>query len=139
MRFKQQTADIPQVNLIPMLNAMLAILAFFVMIAVSLSLEKSVAIRLPEDRYPSGTEPIPFLIEMGAKEIRVQERTLTQEALLANAAAYLQANPNGFVLLRPQADLSYEEMMELLLPLQELGGDRVSLVIQEKEETDNGS
>ena len=125
-------AQLPQINLIPMLNAMLAILAFFVMVAVSLSLEQSVNLPLPADRYPTDAEAPPLIITQKEEGIFVDEESQTVESLLLGVRTYLEANPNGFVLLRPAPTLSYQDMMELLLPLQEIGSDRVSLVIREE-------
>ncbi|MEY2976985.1 MAG: ExbD/TolR family protein [Prochlorotrichaceae cyanobacterium] len=133
MRFKATRQDtLPQVNLIPMLNAMLAILAFFVMVSVSLSLEKSVPLRLPSDRYPGATEVSPLVIDLDETGIAIEAQPFTTAEALATAQAYLQTNPQGFILLRPAGELTYQEMMEVLLPLQNLGGDRVSLVIRQE-------
>lgn len=136
MRSKYQDNRIPPVDLIPMLNAMLAILAFFVMVSVSLSLEKSVALRLPADRYPAETETPPLVIDVSEGEIEIEEQTLTLGVALGRVQQYLQTNPQGYVLLRPSDTLIYQDLMEVLLPLQELGGDRVSLVIRQELEED---
>jgi len=125
---------LPEVNLIPMLNAMLAILAFFVMVAISLSLEKSVAFRLPADRYPAATEAPPLIIDVTAEGIQVDQQPLPLPETLVQAQRYLQTNAQGFILLRPDPTLTYQDMMAVLLPLQELSGDRVSLVIREESE-----
>ncbi|MFZ9738232.1 MAG: ExbD/TolR family protein [Prochlorotrichaceae cyanobacterium] len=133
MRFKATRQDtLPQVNLIPMLNAMLAILAFFVMVSVSLSLEQSVPLRLPADRYPGETETKPLVIDLDETGIAIEEQPFTAAEAFATAQTYLQINPQGFILLRPAGELTYQEMMEVLLPLQNLGGDRVSLVIRQE-------
>jgi len=125
---------LPEVNLIPMLNAMLAILAFFVMVSISLGLEKSVAFRLPADRYPEATETRPLVLDLTENGILRDEQPLPQAEALALAQQYLQATPQGFILLRPTSTLTYQQLMEVLLPLQEFGGDRVSLVIREEPE-----
>jgi biopolymer transport protein ExbD len=47
MRFKQeQSSKLPQVDLIPMLNVMMGILAFFVMITMSLGSEQLIEVQL---------------------------------------------------------------------------------------------
>jgi biopolymer transport protein ExbD len=135
MRLKPSRDDrLPEVNLIPMLNAMLAILAFFVMVSISLSVEKSVTVRLPADRYPEATETPPLILEITANGIRQGTQPLTQPQALAEAQRYLQANAQnpGFILLRPTATVTYQQIMAVLLPMQQLGGDRVSLVIRQE-------
>lgn len=135
MRLKASRQDRPpEINLVPMLDVMMAVLTFFVMITISLSLEKSVAFRLPADRYPEETEVRPLVLDLTENGILRDDQSISQEEALAQTQQYLQANPQGFILLRPASTLSYQQMMEVLLPLQQFGGDRVSLVIREEPE-----
>jgi biopolymer transport protein ExbD len=134
MRRKAKVKALPEINLVPMLDVMMAVLTFFITMSISLSLEKSVAFRLPADRYPAETEALPLIIDVTEEGIQVDQQTLPLPETLVQAQRYLQANAEGFILLRPDPTLTYQDMMAVLLPLQELSGDRVSLVIREEPE-----
>ena len=73
MRFKQrQSAKLPEVNLIPMLNLMMGILAFFVMITMTLSNEKLWQVQLPGQQADPAvadvTLPDSFIVELDAQK-----------------------------------------------------------------------
>jgi biopolymer transport protein ExbD len=45
---------------------------------------------------------------------------------------YLQKNPNGAVVLNADRKLPYEQVVQLLGRMRDIGGDRVSLAIESK-------
>ena len=50
MRFRhQQESSIPEINLIPMLNVLLGVLAFFVIITLTLGQPRGITVQLPAD------------------------------------------------------------------------------------------
>jgi biopolymer transport protein ExbD len=65
----------------------------------------------------------------------MQPQSLTQSQLLTRLQTYWQDSPQGFVLLEPQENLPYQTLMDVLLPLQKMGGNRVSLVIPTSEKS----
>jgi biopolymer transport protein ExbD len=134
MRRKDPTEPLPQINLVPMLDVMMAVLTFFILITISLSLEKSVAFRLPADRYPEATEPLPLMLEIREDGIRLEGKPLSLEESLAQTQDYLTSHTQGFILLRPAPTLTYQQMMDVLVPIQAIGGDRVSLVLPQEPE-----
>lgn len=138
MRFKQQQASgIPEINLIPMLNVMMGILAFFVMITMTLSKQKSLEVQLPQD-VANQNQPLTladlenqFVIDLDAQGQASQEKQpLSSEQLQAEVRQYLGSNPKGTVFVKPDPKLAYEAMMQKLNTMREIGGDRISLVIE---------
>ena len=137
MKFKrQQTAKMPQVDLIPMLNVMMGILAFFVMITLTLGSEHLIEVQLPAEQsqdtpLPSLSED-PFVVEMSAEnEFLLNGQPAELDALKAQMQSYLERDPENTVFLLPNQDLSYEQVMQFLGEMREIGGDRVSLAIEE--------
>jgi biopolymer transport protein ExbD len=136
MRFKQQqNAKLPQVDLIPMLNVMMGILAFFVMITMTLGSESLIDVQLPAD--PTETEPPPlptdpFIVELaGLNDVRLNGDPIAPEALKAQMEGYLARNPDNVVFLLPNQNLPYEQVMQFLGEMRSVGGNRVSLAIEE--------
>ncbi|WP_448562239.1 ExbD/TolR family protein [Trichothermofontia sp.] len=131
-RSQQQQSSLPEVNLIPMMNAMLAILAFFVIVAMSLSSFQTLTVELPAAAEaivpPDLPEPLIATLQPGG-QIRLNDQPANPEQLIAAIRTYLAANPQGSVLLQANAQVPYREVIQLLGTMQDAGGDRVSLAI----------
>ncbi|OKH27045.1 ExbD/TolR family protein [Chroogloeocystis siderophila] len=131
MRFKhQQRSVIPTIDLTPMLNVMMATLAFFVLVSMTLTNEQGVNIQLPaQDNTISLENAPPLLVEFKEKQILLDQQQVTKQQLLQQMRVYLQQNPQGSVLLQPDSKLPYELVVQLLGEMRDVGGDRVSLAI----------
>jgi len=136
MRFKNrvQSGKMPEVNLIPMLNVMMGILAFFVMITMMLTSEQGVEIQLPagENTPPPDEAPPPVLVvELNAQgQFFVEEEPFEQQQLESQLRFFLRQDEEAFVVLQADETLPYERVLQVLADLKEIGGDRVSLGIE---------
>jgi len=143
MRFKQQKArqDLPELEITPMLNVMLVVLAFFVAVAANLAEEgKELMVRLPQETEavdsPNTVGDREFLqvILQAGGQLSVNDRPLEQAQLLEQLPAYLQQSADRHVYLQVVGDVPYQTVIETLTALKGVGGDRVSLVIGTGEE-----
>lgn len=139
MRFRQpHSSKLPQVDLIPMLNVMMGILAFFVMITMTLSNETLIEVQLPAEQ--EATEPPsfptdPFVVELvGENTVQLNGQPIDPEQLRAEMTAYLSRNPEDTIFVLPNQDLPYEQVMQFLGEMRSIGGSRVSLAIEETPE-----
>ncbi|WP_299493192.1 biopolymer transporter ExbD [Acaryochloris sp. IP29b_bin.137] len=136
MRFAHPASTIPEINLIPMLNVMMGILAFFVMITMTLSKQKSLEVQLPQEAGGQSEIKLSdlknqFVVDLDGKgQASRDKQPIATQALQAKIRQYLQANPKGNVFLKPDPKLSYEKMMHKLDLMRAAGGDRVSLIIE---------
>ncbi|MEM6424138.1 MAG: biopolymer transporter ExbD [Cyanobacteria bacterium P01_D01_bin.128] len=148
MRFRQQQEDskLPVVDLIPMLNVMMGILAFFVMITMTLSAERVMDVQLPpKSDEDAETEITPeqlrdlFIVQIDAeRQISLNREPIDKASLEQRMADFLEAEDNRTVYILPDQDLPYEEVLTFLAEMKQVGGDRVSLAIEASEE-DSGS
>ena len=136
MRIKQQRdVPIPEVDLIPMLNVMMGILAFFVMITMTLGNQAFLDLQLPaqEEKQTPDVAPDPknwFLVELDVKgQAKWNNKILSPEELSREVKSYLSNNAKGVVLLLPNPKLPYKQVIQKFSELRKVGGDRVSLVI----------
>ncbi|MBE9069936.1 biopolymer transporter ExbD [Leptolyngbya cf. ectocarpi LEGE 11479] len=138
---KRTESKIPHIDLVPMLTVMMGVLAFFVVVAVSLGSEQLIEVELP----PEQTEDIPpdqlpsiediFIVEMDAdQQTLLNGQPLEGEALTLEIAGYLEENPDKTVYLVPDQTLPYENVMQFLGEMRAVGGDRVSLALEDDEE-----
>ncbi|WP_346290535.1 biopolymer transporter ExbD [Sphaerothrix gracilis] len=138
MRFRQPREEkLPQVDLIPMLTVMMGILAFFVTITLTLTSQKLLEMELP----PQGEEAPEitpeqlrqlFLIRLDNQgQPLLNETPIGADQLKLRIETYLSQNPGKTVYIVPAENLSYEEVIQFVEAMREVGGDRVSLAIEE--------
>lgn len=136
MRFKSKLSpNPPQVDLVPMLTVMMGILAFFVTITMTLGSETLIEVQLPAEQQDSAPPPLPadpFIVALvGDNQVQLNGQPIAVDALKVQMAAYLSRNPENIVFLLPNQDLPYEQVMQFLGDMRSVGGDRVSLAIEE--------
>lgn len=140
MRFRERGEDssIPTIDLIPMLTVMMGVLAFFVVISVSLGSEQLIQVDLPPeqtDDTPTADESVqtPFIVEMDATGQQLLNGVpISSEQLVAEVQGYLGRNADNTVYLVPDRELPYEQVMRFLGEMRTVGGDRVSLALEEQ-------
>ncbi|MGD1898178.1 MAG: ExbD/TolR family protein [Phormidesmis sp.] len=142
MRFRNSSEDngIPTIDLIPMLTVMMGVLAFFVVISVALGSEQLIQVDLPPEQaedtpvVPDALQE-PFIVEMDAAGQQLLNGEPVAPALLTTEIeAYLARNPDKTVYLVPRRELPYEQVMLFLGDMRSVGGDRVSLALEERPE-----
>jgi biopolymer transport protein ExbD len=137
MRFKQrqQQASLPEINLIPMLNVMMGILAFFVMVTMMLTTQQGVEVQLPgnpDAAAPPPTDvPDPLVVTLELQGISLEDQSITTAQLSQQMEAYLATYKTGIVVLQADPEVPYEQVVQLLGDMKDIGGDRVSLAIDE--------
>ncbi|HZG39901.1 MAG TPA: biopolymer transporter ExbD [Nodosilinea sp.] len=136
MRFKSKAAPPPpQVDLIPMLTVMMGILAFFVVVTLTLGSEKFIDVQLPAEQLDNAPQPLPadpFIVQLlGDNQVQLNGQPIEVDALKGQMEAYLSRNPENIVFLLPDQDLPYEQVMQFLGEMRSIGGNRVSLAIEE--------
>ncbi len=137
MRFREnRDTPPPQVDLIPMLTVMMGVLAFFVVVTLTLGNEQLIDMKLPaaqqEDAPPPQLTTKPFLVSLEPNgAILLNNQPIDKEALKAQMETYLGQRADHTVYLLPNRELPYEEVAQFLGEMREIGGDRVSLAIEE--------
>jgi biopolymer transport protein ExbD len=133
---RHPTSTMPEIQLVPMMDVLMSILAFFIFVSMTLTHQQaSVDVRLPG--VQSGTSVATVsnasIVVLDARgKIWLGDREMTPQQLEAAIAAYLRENPTGTVLLKADRQLPYERVIQILGQMRVVGGDRVSLAIAEE-------
>jgi biopolymer transport protein ExbD len=135
MRFKRRSksSQLPEVNLVPMLDVLMVVLTFFIIVSMTLTTQQGVEVQLPSAEPPAENEAPPkvALIKLNTEgQILFNEQPAQKTALPMQVKAFLQENPEGVVVLQPDQKLPYDQVVELLSELKQAGGERVSLAIE---------
>jgi biopolymer transport protein ExbD len=135
MRFRnrQQDSQLPEINLIPMLDVLMTVLTFFIVVSMTLVSQQGVDIQLPNssDAAPPSAAPDPLVVKLTQQgQLLLNEQPISRDQLEPQMQAYLNGSPQGFVVLASDRRVPYSEVVALLGEMREVGGDRVSLAIE---------
>ncbi len=131
-RDRRQTDEVPEVNLVPMMDVLMTILTFFIIISMTLTGQQAGDIELPkaESGVNRDIPAKPLVVALnGQRQIRIDNQLVNQDQLADQMVRYLEGNPEGTVLLKADKALSYEQVLGVLAVMRDVGGDKVSLAI----------
>ncbi len=132
-RFRASKAQMPEINLVPMMDVLMTVLTFFIIISMTLTVQqKSLNIDLPSTNAGTNSVKTPDPLIVGLTNqgtLEVANNPVTEVQLSQQMQVYLQTNPNGAVVLQADEKLPYEQVVQVLGKMRDVGGDRVSLAI----------
>lgn len=117
-----------QINILPLMDVIFCILTFFILGAVGLSRQQAISLDLP--KASSGTPQMREMLVVSLDDfgqLYVEQQVVTSEQLQAAIKNYHQYNPTGLMVLHAARNSSYNEVIQVLDMLREVGGDRVAL------------
>ena len=137
MRFKSQQkgSQMPDVNLVPMMDVILTILTFFIIVSMTLTgQQQSVDITLPSTDAGASTLPVPdpLVVSLNQQgQVLLNNQLVSDAQLSQQMQTYLVQNSKGAVILKADRKLPYEQVIQVLGKMRDIGGDRVSLAIEQ--------
>lgn len=136
-RRRSRASQIPEVNLVPMMDVLMTVLVFFVIISMTLTGRQLLGIELPQsvegaEEPAENAEPAEALIVgLDAEgDIIMDDQPISFMQLTQRIRAYFAENPEGTLILKADRDLEYAEVADLLTQLRDIGGNRVSLSVE---------
>jgi biopolymer transport protein ExbD len=136
MARKHRESQMPEVNLVPMMDVLMTVLTFFIIISMTLSGQQVLNILLPGlDEENESVETLennaPVLV-VGLddqEQIIIRNEVVTVQDLAEAMREHLTENEEGIILLKADRALDYSQVSSLLRTMRDIGGDRVSLGI----------
>ncbi|MEH2036057.1 ExbD/TolR family protein [Nostoc sp.] len=123
-----------QIQIIPLIDVVFCILTFFLLAALQFTRQQAINVDLPK-ASPSTVSGITsqsgsVIVTIDAVgNTYIEKQPVKQEDLRQSLKQYLQANPNAVVVLNASRTATYNDVIETLDLLRQVGGDRVSLGI----------
>lgn len=125
-----------QIQIIPLIDVVFCILTFFLLAALQFTRQQAINVDLP--KAATGTtsaassqprsEILPVTID-AVGQIYIEKEPLAREELQSRLRQYIQANPNGILVLNASRTATYNDVIQTLDLLRQVGGNRVSLGI----------
>ncbi|WP_375473645.1 biopolymer transporter ExbD [uncultured Nostoc sp.] len=123
-----------QIQIIPLIDVVFCILTFFLLAALQFTRQQAINVDLPK-ASPSSISGITsqsgsVIVTIDAVgNTYIEKQPVKREDLRQSLKQYLQANPNAVVVLNASRTATYNDVIETLDLLRQVGGDRVSLGI----------
>lgn len=118
-----------RIEIIPLIDVIFCILTFFILAAVGLSRQQAINLDLPQARTgkPQSRELLIVVVD-DLGRVFIEDQLMNSNKQLANQVeTYLQSQPDGLMALYASKTASYENVINVLDALREVGGDRVAL------------
>ncbi|MEA5505432.1 biopolymer transporter ExbD [Halotia wernerae UHCC 0503] len=123
-----------QIQIIPLIDVVFCILTFFLLAALQFTRQQAINVDLPK----ASTSTAAGVTSQSSSQIvtidavgntYIEKQPVKREELAQRLKQYLQENPNGVVILNASRTATYNDVIETLDILRQVGGDRVSLGI----------
>lgn len=123
-----------QIQIIPLIDVVFCILTFFLLAALQFTRQQAINVDLPKASTntaasinATGGNLIVSIDAVGSTYIEKEQ--VRRDELAQRLRQYVQANPNGVLVLNASRTATYNDVVETLDLLRQVGGDRVSLGI----------
>ena len=124
----QSASQDVRIEVVPMIDVIFCILIFFILAAVTFSRQQAIRIDLP--RASTGTPQMRELLIISLNElgdVYVEQQLVTRNQLYQALRNYRLLKPNGLIVLNANKEAKYNDVIETLDLLRQVGGDRVAL------------
>jgi biopolymer transport protein ExbD len=125
-----------QIQIIPLIDVIFCVLTFFLLAALQFTRQQAINVDLP--KASTGTSSpadsqiagdiLPVTID-AVGQIYIEKNPVRKEELAQKLSEYIQANPKGILVLNASRSATYNDVIETLDLLRQVGGNRVSLGI----------
>lgn len=136
-RRRSPASQIPEVNLVPMMDVLMTVLTFFIIISMTLTGRQLIGIDIPDDvqgveeEVDPETQETALIVGLDSNgEILFEDQTISFQQLTQRIRTYFSENPNGTLILKADKELAYDEVANFLTDLRDIGGNRVSLAVE---------
>ncbi len=136
LKNRNRDSQVPEVNLVPMMDVLMTVLTFFIIISMTMSGQAILGIQLPEVESEDIEDVVAELPDetliiglTPTGELVLEDQTLSVEEVSDRVLAYLSESDERAVILKADRDLTYEDVAEILAALRDVGGDRIYLGI----------
>lgn len=117
-----------RIEIVPMIDVIFCILTFFILAAVGFSRQQAISLNLP--KASTGTAQMRDMLVVSlddSGQIFLEKQPISQIQLYGAVKNYHNLNPTGLMVLHASKDVTYNEVIQVLDILKEVGGDRVAL------------
>ena len=125
-----------QIQIIPLIDVVFCILTFFLFAALQFTRQQAINVDLPKAstgensaaNFQIKSKILPVTID-AVGSLYIEKEQIKREELEGRLKQYIQANPDGILVLNASRTATYNDVIQILDLLRQIGGNRVSLGI----------
>ena len=130
--------DVPteevQIQIIPLIDVIFCILTFFILAALQLTRQQGIEIDLPKASTGATQMRQMLVVTVSATgQTFVNKQFVDRAQLFQQLQDYHQKNPDGLLVLNASQTAFYNDVVQVLDVMRQVGGDRVALATQPTE------
>jgi biopolymer transport protein ExbD len=129
----QDEPDIPaQINIVPMIDVIFAILTFFIMSTLFLTRQEGLPVNLPQ-AATSQQSQVPTKITVTVKfngEISLNKKPTTVDALTEQVRALIGSTPEAIVVINADRKVEHGEIVTIMDQVRQVKGARLAIATQ---------
>jgi biopolymer transport protein ExbD len=132
MRLLDDEPDIPaQINVVPMIDAIFAILTFFIFSTLSLTRSEGLPVNLPAASTSQSQDSTPVTLTLNTQGQLFLNRQPIEPQAVAQAVATLKGNqPQLLVILNADEQVSHGQVVAVMDQLRQVEGVRMAIATQ---------
>ena len=118
-----------QVQIIPLIDVIFCILTFFLLAALQFTRQQAINVDLPKantSTTPQAQQRLIVTIDP-VGQIYVEQQPINLDQLPGTLQTYFRANPTALMVLNASRTSSYDDVVQVLDTMRQVGGDRVAL------------
>lgn len=123
----------------PLMDVLMSVLTFFIIISMTLSGQQVLQVKLPtsstqttdKNKLPKQATPLVVGLTL-QEEIILDNQPVNSGKLADRISTYMAENPRGKIVLSADRKLPYAKVSALLKKMGKMGGEGVSLLLQDK-------
>lgn len=118
-----------QIQIIPLIDVIFCILTFFLLAALQFTRQQAINVDLPKastSTTPQSQQRLIVTIDP-VGQLYVEQQPLNLDQLPGTLQTYYRANPNALMVLNASRTSSYDDVVQVLDTMRQVGGDRVAL------------
>ncbi|TVQ54905.1 MAG: biopolymer transporter ExbD [Spirulina sp. DLM2.Bin59] len=118
-----------RIEIIPLIDVIFCILTFFILAAVGVSRQQAISLNLPKASTGSAQMQDMLIISLDDfGQVYVEQSPVSTRNQLSQAVTnYMRTRPDGLMVLYASREARYDEVIQVLDILREVGGDRIAL------------
>ena len=118
-----------QVPIIPLIDVVFWVLTFFILAALQFTRQQAIGVDLPKASTGTAPQMRQMLIVSvdPTGQTYVDKKLVTRPQLYQTLQNYHSSNPSGLMVLNASRSSSYNNVVQVLDLLRQVGGDRVAL------------
>ncbi len=119
-----------QIQIIPLIDVVFCVLTFFILAALQFTRQQAISVDLPKastgTTAPQMRQMLIVTIDPSGQTY-IEQQPVTHDQLYQDLQSYHQTNPGGLMVLNASRSTSYNQVVQVLDVLRQVGGDRVAL------------